>query len=250
MRPLTLAALGAAAYAAFLVALMPASFVASRLAQATRGAMLVQQASGTAWNGRGRATVATPAGPLAIDELRWRLLPARIFTGRLAFAVEGRSAGFVAAGELGRSLGAWEARGLSVTGQASGATSFLPLLAHWRPQGELAVRVPRLAWHEDGARGEANLEWRNAALALSDVRPLGTYRVELRGEGGPASVTLATLEGPLRITGKGTVSPPSRWTFTGEARADAAAASGLQALLDLLGPRRADGSRAIEWKSR
>lgn len=248
MRPLTLAALAAAAYAIFLIALMPASYIAAKLEASTRGGVQVHEARGSLWGGGGRATVATPAGPLALEDLEWRFLPARLVSGRLAFAVTGRSAGFESRAEVARSYSAWEARDVSIEGRAAGAASFMPLIAHWRPEGRLAAKAPLLAWNDREMHGEARLEWREAAVALSEVRPLGSYRVELRGEGARARVALSTLEGPLEVSGQGTITPPSRLAFSGEARARGPAAASLQPLLDLLGPRRADGSRTLQWR--
>jgi general secretion pathway protein N len=248
LRPLTLAALGAAAYAVFLVALMPASYVAARLEAATRGGVQVHEANGSFWSGSGRATLATPAGPLALEDLEWRFLPARLVAGRLAFAVTGRSAGFDSRAELARSFSMWEARDVAIDGLAAGAASFMPLIAHWRPEGRLAAKAPLLAWNDRELRGEARLEWRAAAVALSEVKPLGSYRIDLKGDGAQARVTLSTIEGPLAIAGQGTITPPSRLAFSGEARAESAAAASLQPLLDLMGPRRADGSRTLQWK--
>lgn len=250
MRFTTLAVIGTAAYATFLVALMPASYVAREVEERSRGALQVHEASGTIWKGAGRATFATPAGPVAVERFAWRFLPARLFSARVGFDVEGASLGFAGRGEVARTFAAWEARDVKLSGQASGIGSFMPLLAHWRPEGTLAVEAPRLSWDEREMRGEAKLEWRAAALALSEVRPLGSYRAELRGDGGPAKVTLQTLEGALRLSGQGTVAPPSRLTFSGEARGEAAHAAKLAPLLDLMGPPRADGSRAIEWRLR
>jgi hypothetical protein len=62
------------------------------------------------------------------------------------------------------------------------------------------------------------------------------------------SLTVTTLEGPLRVTGHGTFSPPSRASFSGEARSEGDAARSLDALLDLMGPRRADGARSLELR--
>lgn len=248
MRPFTIAALGAAAYAVFLVALMPASYVAAKLEASTRGGVQVHEARGSIWSGSGRATIATPAGPLAVEDLEWRFLPARLVAGRLAFAVTGRSAGFESRGELARSLSMWEARDVAIDGLAAGAASFLPLIAHWRPEGRLAATAALLQWNDREMRGEARLEWRAAAVALSEVKPLGSYRVDLRGEGAQARVTLSTIEGPLALAGQGTLAPPSRLAFSGEARAQGQAAAGLQPLLDLMGPRRADGSRTLQWR--
>lgn len=248
MRPLTLAALGAAAYAVFLVALMPASYVAARLEASTGGGVQVHEAAGSIWSGHGRATLATPAGPLAVEHVEWRFLPARLLAGRLAFSVTGRSSGLETRAELARSLSMWEARDVAIEGLAVGAASFMPLVAHWRPEGRLAAKAPLLAWNDREMRGEARLEWRAAAVALSDVKPLGTYRVDLRGDGGQARVTLSTIDGPLVLAGHGTITPPARLAFSGEARAQGPQAASLQPLLDLMGPRRADGSRTLQWR--
>jgi len=248
MRFTTLAVIGTAAYAAFLVAMMPASVVTRAIQERTHGALQVQEASGTIWKGTGRATIATPAGPLAVERFSWRFLPARLFSARIGYEVDGASLGFTGRGELARSLAAWEAKDLSLTGKATGISSFMPLLAHWQPEGTLVLEAPYLAWDDRELRGEAKLEWRAAALALSEVRPLGSYRAEVRGEGGPAKVTLRTLDGALRLTGQGTLAPPSRLAFSGDARGEAAQAARLAPLLDLMGPPRADGSRALEWR--
>jgi general secretion pathway protein N len=248
LRPLTLAALGAAAYAVFLVALMPAGYVAAKLEASTRGGVQVHEARGSIWRGAGRATIATPAGPLAVENLEWRFLPARLIAGRLAFAVTGRSAGFESRGEMARSFSRWEARDVAIDGLAAGAASFLPLIAHWRPEGRLAAKAAFFGWNDREMHGEARIEWRAAAVALSEVRPLGSYRVDLRGDGAQARVTLSTIEGPLALAGQGTIAPPARLAFSGEARAQGTAAAGLQPLLDLMGPRRADGSRTLQWR--
>ena len=100
------------------------------------------------------------------------------------------------------------------------------------------------------ARGNLQLEWRNAASALSEVKPLGSYRAEVAAEGAAASLRVSTIEGALRVTGQGRLEFPSRLAFTGEARAEASKAGALQPMLDLIGPARPDGSRAIDWRTR
>lgn len=248
MRRFGLAALGVAAYAIFMLALMPASFVAGRIEQSTRGALQLRNADGTLWSGSAQAVIATPAGPLNIESVQWRFVPASLFAGRLGFAVHSTAYDFKLAGEVGRGIGAWEVRDLSVVGDATGTRGFFPLLAHWRPEGALSLRAPKLSWTDNGVRGQASVEWKNAALGLSEVRPLGTYRAELAGDGGPARIKVTTVDGPLRITGQGTFAPPAPPVLSGEARAEGTAASSLQPLLDLIGPRRADGSRTFNWR--
>jgi len=113
----------------------------------------------------------------------------------------------------------------------------------------VTLEAPALAWDGRTARGAARAEWRDAGIALTDVRPLGSYRIEARGEGGPLQLAVTTLEGPLTVTGRGTFAPPAALAFSGEARAEGPGAAALEPLLNLLGPRRADGARTIDWRT-
>ena len=93
------------------------------------------------------------------------------------------------------------------------------------------------------------MEWRGAAVGLSEVRPLGTYRADIHAEGHAGKVVVSTVEGRLRIAGQGTLTPPTRIVFRGEARAEGADAKALEPLLDLFGPARPDGARALDWQT-
>ena len=249
MRAFGLAVLGVAAYGAFLAATLPASFAAARLEERAGGSLEVREASGTVWQGRAVANVATPAGPVALQRIEWRWLPARLVSARLAFEVTAGVANAEARGELARGLAAWEVREARLRGDAAAATAILPWLATWRPEGAIEARAGRLRWDGDAFEGDATVEWRNAAVALSTVKPLGDYRAELHG-GRPARVSVATLSGPFQVSGQGTWSPEAGLAFAGAARGEGEQARALEPLLDLVGPRRADGSRALEWRMR
>jgi len=237
--------LGIAAYAVFLGATIPARFVAQRVA--APGALEVTDARGTLWNGSARATIATGGAPFTVERIGWHFLPARLVAGRLAFAVDAAGTGLEARGEIERGFGAFAARDLRARAQAAAIAPLVPLAAGWRPEGMLTLAAPALAWDGREARGEARLEWRDAALAIASVRPLGSYRVDARADGGPARITVATLDGALRIAGSGTFSPPAALAFAGEARGEGPSAPALEPLLNLFGPRRPDGARTLEW---
>jgi general secretion pathway protein N len=243
-----LVAIGLAAYSLFLVATMPASFVLARAQGALPGKFEVREASGSAWHGSAKVTLATPGGPVAVDRLEWHLKPSRPAAGRIAFDIAAEASGLKARAEGARTLGHWEANGLDARGDAPTMATLLPWLAPFRPEGVVAIASPRLATDGTELEGDARIEWRWAAVSLSDVRPLGTYRADVHAEGHAGRVRVTTLEGPLRITGEGTLTPPTRFAFTGEARAEGPQAAALEALLARLGPARADGSRALEWR--
>jgi len=238
--------LGIVAYAAFLVVTVPARFVVRQLVLPP--GVVLSNVDGTVWHGAARADV-TASGADAQVDLRWRFIPASLVSGRIAFAIEASGTGLEAHGTVARSFGGYEARGVELRADAARLSAVSPLLATWRPQGALTLSAPALAFDEGRARGSARAEWKNASLALTDVRPLGDYRIEASAEGGPAAFTVTTLDGALRIAGHGTFAPPDALAFSGEARAVGNAAAALEPLLNLLGPRRADGARTLEWRS-
>jgi hypothetical protein len=57
-------------------------------------------------------------------------------------------------------------------------------------------------------------------------------------------VTLATIDGVLRLAAEGTWSA-GHLALNGDARATGPDAAALEPVLDLLGPRRADGAHAL-----
>lgn len=248
MRPMALASLGVAAYAAFLVATLPASFVAARAEAAARGALAVHEPRGSAWRGTARASVQGPAGTVAIDRLAWDLLPARLLQGRLAWNVEAAMPGVEARFEASRSVSSWELRSLDARGTAAGVAQLAPLAAAWRPEGRVSAAGERLAWDGERFSGEARLEWRDAALASSEVRPLGSYALEVRGDGPRLALALRTLQGPLQLSGQGSATAGGRVELDGEARAEAAQARALEPLLQIFGPRRPDGAHAVRLR--
>ena len=249
MRTAPLVALGIASYATFLVATVPARFVAAQVESRAHGTVHVTEAHGTLWHGAAGLDVAIAGGRLALDNVAWRFQPAQLLRGRLAFAVDLKSPTLSGQGTIARDVSAWHAAG-EAAGDATVATAVVPLLSAWRPEGRVTLRSEGFAWDEHEVRGAVQAEWRDASVALSQVRPLGTYRVTFDAAGSNGKLAVTTLDGPLRVSGTGEVVFPGRVTFNGEARAQGPAAASLDPLLDLLGPRRADGARTLAWRTR
>ena len=250
MRALAVAALGMAAYGVFLVAGMPASFLLERARAAQTGKFEVRESSGSAWHGRAAVAFNAPGGSIVVDRLEWRWIPARLFAGRLAFDIAASGSGLEARYEGARTVTRWEVRDLDVRGEAAAMTRVLPWIAPWRPEGKVSIASSQLASDGRELLGDARVEWRGAAVAHSDVRPLGSYRADIHAEGSAGKVAITTLEGPLRVTGQGTLTPPARFAFSGEARAEGAEARALEPLLDLIGPPGPDGARTLNWQAR
>ena len=90
--------------------------------------------------------------------------------------------------------------------------------------------------------GRAELLLEAASSRLSTQDPLGSYKLSIDGQreaGGSAALNLATLQGPLLLSGQGQWGGASgaALRFRGEARAEPGAESALNNLLNVIGRR-------------
>jgi len=227
----------------------PARWLTRSIESASAGHLLLPEPRGTVWNGSAQLVLAGGSGSTdaaALPErIVWRLRPA--LTGvrlRLqaacctpqpleVFASIGFGGVRIAVQDGGS---AWPATLLTGLG-----TPFNTL----RPEGTLALRTGGLVLQLAEGRlvmaGRADIDIQNTASSLSQLRPLGSYRLSLIGGDAP-QLQLSTLDGPLRLSGEG------RWVgnrlrFVGEARALPEREAALSILLNLLGRR--DGARSV-----
>ena len=205
MRAAALAAIGVVAYAGFLVASMPAA-VAVEHGQRPLNVRL-DRPQGTIWNGAARASVAVAGGTVVVDRVEWRFVPAQLLRGRIGFDIHASSPQLEATARLTHGFDGLAASALSARGDAALLATASALAAAARPSGPVSVQSPHLAWNEREIRGDATLEWRGAAAALPEPRALGSYRAQLHGAGGPAKVTVTTLEGSYVVRAEGTLTP-------------------------------------------
>lgn len=255
---LALAGLSVALVTVLLTA--PASVVDWALARATLGRFRLADASGSIWRGQGRLVfvdIATEAmreerapaerGPAALagvvlpGTVSWTVKPWPLLLGRLEALASHESM----------------ARPVSIAGTASridvsaGAMqlpsiAFARLGSPWnavQPVSSFAANWQPLVVERGSLKGTLVLELRDVASALTPVRPLGAYRIDVQSSGDAARLRMSTLEGPLRLNGGG------EWTARGGVRASIAAEADeserlrLQSLLGLLGRR--EGTRTI-----
>lgn len=244
------AAIGIPAYALFMVLTAPASFLAARATRASEGRVHFSDTYGTLWSGSVRAHVEAPGGAYQLDRVAWRLLPAKLAEGRIAFDVSADSREASGHVQMLRGWSDWEARAGAARVDSRVLPVFFPIVAAWRPEGSVSVTADGVRWNGREMHGPIALEWRDAAVALSDVRPLGSYRLVAEGVGDSVRIALSTLAGALQLSGKGEAGLARGTTFSGEARGDGASAAALEPLLNLMGPRRPDGARSIEVRIR
>jgi general secretion pathway protein N len=207
MRARTLiAAVGIPAYVVCLLLLTPATSMVNRIAAAIPpGLAHFSDARGTLWHGSLRAQLDGTGGSFACDEVAWRFIPWDLLQGRIAFNVKAQCADANGDVKLSRGWSGWEAKGVAASLKARALPAFFPLLAAWRPEGTITAISEAVRWDERELHGPVTLTWTNASVALSEVKPLGSYRLNAQGAGDTARLVLTTLEGTLRLAGQGEV---------------------------------------------
>ncbi len=233
---------GTAAYGAFLVG-NAAGLVAGLARRRSRGQVSLANAAGTLWNGsaarRCRAArhgVHHRGGPLALPALAPCRRPHRLRDRGARKRLEAAGGRAQAAAH-----GACMTCGRAATPERLAA---LPLASAWQPAGAIAIE----AAHRLGRTARAAR--RRAGVARCGPRALRRARRQLSraqadAEGAAGQGDARDHQGPLRLAGNGTLPLPGRFTFAGEARAEPGRERELEPLLDLLGPRRADGARTL-----
>ena len=173
-------------------------------ATVTDGALRLQQAEGSLWQGRG-ILASRDAGGRSLTP--WLPLAWRFDGGALArfamgwdFSTSGSPLAHVELGPAGLKLG-----GLKLHAPAGAALAAIPhpaASAGWH--GDLSIAAPRWDCPADGrCSGEASLLWRGAGSALFPGRSFGDYQLQVGAEAGSLRFTLATLAGPIMASGCG-----------------------------------------------
>ena len=249
----------------------PASWLSEAVATATQQRVLLLNPQGTVWQGSaewalsdGQHTLATAqdanahkgmAVPTRLaSRVQWQIGPGIDFQNfALGIRLELQSACctpiplqvFAAPTWTGLQL-----RSQTLTSQWP-ATWLVGLGAPWntlQPEGQMQLRTQVVQWQQPWSlahaqpklTGEVELQWLQFSTRLSTLRPLGNYRVVVKG-GDTMQVTLETLEGSLQLQGRGEWLQ-GRLRFRGEAKAQSDAQSAVSNLLNVLGQRRGNVS--------
>lgn len=227
----------------------PAAWLASAVAQASAGQVLLAAPRGTLWTGSASLVLTGGAGSTDAAALpgrvQWRVRPAWSGLHVLLDAaccttqpmVLVATAGFGSGRlSLANSESRWPAAVLAGLG-----TPWNTL----QPEGQLHLRTEALSveWIEGRVQvaGGARLEARAISSRLSTLRPMGSYRITLTG-GTTSTLQLDTLEGSLQLSGSGRW-VGSRLRFEGVATAAPEREGALSNLLNIIGRR--NGARSI-----
>lgn len=245
-----MAVAGGLAAIAVLATQAPAGFVDLALDRVTQGRVRLAEASGTIWSGRGRivfadvleagserraGSVASVPGVVLPGRFGWTLSPWPLLVGVLDARIEHDSMRQPVlltgrAGELRATPGSLQLPPVALDRLGSPWNTI-------RPTGALTLSWESVTLRSGRFDGRASIELQQAASALTPVRPLGAYRIDVVGSGAQAQVRMNTLSGPLRLEGTGTWDARSGLRFTAEATAEEPERARLQPLLGLLGRR-------------
>lgn len=183
-RVLVYVLIGVVLFPVLLAATAPASWVAWGLYRASAGRVQLDAPSGYVWGGEGTLVV-NPGHqrPFALGRLGWELDPWPLLQGRLRVRLNGGDAETHLQGEIELASGEAVVRDALLRFPAELVTVFYPPAVLFGPGGSVAVTAASIGLQGGSLEGQATLSWDGAAARLSEVRPLGDYRLYLDGHG-------------------------------------------------------------------
>jgi general secretion pathway protein N len=225
----------------------PAAWLGGAITLGSQGRVVLNEPSGTVWNGSGQLVLSGGEGSRDATTLpgriHWRLKPTRNFDLRLRVDVD------CCTSESVIMLVSPHLNGLTAVVQPSQSTWPATLLTglgapfntlDLQATLKLNTQVLTLEWlnKELKLEGKAALDVLDASTRLSTLRPVGSYRLNFQGSQGATapSLNLETLSGSLLLSGTGQLTG-KRWRFNGEASAAPGFEAALSNFLDILGRR-------------
>lgn len=246
MRRLLLLLCAIAGLLLILLALFPATWLDHGLQRASGGNLMLAEAEGTVWRGSGVLQAILPRGEaVTLAPVQWRLAAGELLAGRAHLTVLSQQDNKPLLDAVLHPGGARiQAARLELPADLLGAYS--PTLRQAELAGLLSFHAADLSIADGRIAGRAELLWRQAASGLTQVRPLGSYRIAFTGAGERLDFSLATLQGDLNLSGQGSWRPGGGVDFQGLARPVGDKLHDLIPLLRVLGRQTAPGSYRLE----
>jgi general secretion pathway protein N len=238
------------------VVMLPAACLAPVVEKQTGGRFSLGDADGSLWLGSAflgvisagekSAMTRVPLMPLLPGRFHWRLSP-MLLLGRVDMRIDNRDV----LNQPVNLKGNWHQWTLTPSALQLPAERLSALgapLNTLKPSGRMRLSWEMLTLSSMPVGitidGTMQLDMTEIASALSPVKPLGAYQLQLDWRGALAQLTLKTLSGPLQLHGSGVLAN-GRLQFSGEAWAQEGQEQRLAILLNLLGQRRQQGNRNI-----
>jgi general secretion pathway protein N len=205
---------------------------------------------GSLWHGKGRLVIYYPqAVPHDLGQTEWTINPFWLLTGRVQLTLQSNTPERQIKTTLGIAKGSLSIKDTEAAFPASFVGQLYPPATLIDPQGQVRLRTSDLVFGQQNLEGSATLEWQGAGSSLSNVQPLGDYRLDITGAGKAANLKLTTLRGALELTGQGGWQVANgQVQFSGSAN-PRDRSEDLAALLKLLGDDQGGGRRLLMLNS-
>jgi general secretion pathway protein N len=191
-------------YLIFIIIETPASWLAWGLSYYTHNTVHLDPLSGSLWHGNGRLVINYPPSvPHDFGQTEWSINPLWLLTGRVQLSLETDATDRKIKTTLGISKESFILNDTDAAFPAIFVSQLYPPAALIGPQGQVRLRTSNLVFGRQILEGNATLEWQGAGSSLSNVSPLGDYRLEIVGVGKTADLKLSTARGALELTGQG-----------------------------------------------
>lgn len=190
----------AAAFAVGLLAFLPATAMDLVIRHASKDRVEMVNPRGTLWAGEGDVVV-RGKGTL-VGHFAWAWQPRALVDGKMQFAIHTPGGATV----LSLGIGGLAIERFRVVLPVEALSGAIPEIGRYGFQGVAEFAAEQLTWSPSRVSGKATCDARNIGSPIARVNPLGSYRLELVGEGDAATVTMGTLPGSaLVIEGRGAV---------------------------------------------
>ncbi len=240
-----LIAIGLFVYAVAVIATAPATLIDAGLQRTSDGRLRLAEAQGPLWSGSGQIEVRDSGGRIGVAKnVVWRFLPESLLRGHLVCEVglDQSAKRFPVTISLSRI----ELANADISLPARVLGLGVPKLAPLGLTGDVLLHVASLTIERKEMRGNATLQWRDAGSVLAPISPLGDYELRLDGEGATVHAYLRTIQGPLRLEGKGSWANGNHPVFLATARVPAQHQQQLAPLLRLIAVDRGEGSFELQ----
>lgn len=199
----------------------------------------------------GRVSGVVRNGNTLLSDLRWQLQPAQLLLGRLGLKLQSTRDPVLLDGSASFSpLGTVRLKDFQANGglrplAAAAGFPFIPM------DGQLGLKLTGLKLSKGQVReAEGTVELMGLAWALGQPTPLGDFRADVTTEDGVIVAQLASVSGPLELSGDAKLTPDQNYELNLRARAKPGAPPMLANLLMQMGPPDAQGFHTLKRQGR
>ncbi len=244
------AVFGLVFYLLFLIIEMPAAWFAWGLNYYTHNTVRLDPLSGSLWHGKGRLVIYYPQTvPHDFGQTEWSINPFWLLTGRVQLTLQTNTPDRQIKTTLSVAKGSFSIKDTDAAFPATFVGQLYPPATLIGPQGQVRLRTSGLVFGQQILEGSATLEWQGAGSSLSNVRPLGDYRLEIVGAGKTANLKLTTARGALELTGQGQWQLQNGQLLLNGTATPRERSTELEPLLKLLGGDQGNGKRQLMLNS-